>query len=154
VPQRVTVAKVGDIPDGGAVVVSVRQKDVAIFNVGGKFQAIDDMCPHMGASLSGGFVEDGCVTCPWHYWRFRLADGSWADNGFMQYTQIGRVAWRESGSVTLLLVSNERQLARSLTVPIPFYGEARRVLRDRIAAHDIQLSDAGLSLGRDAREDV
>jgi nitrite reductase (NADH) small subunit/3-phenylpropionate/trans-cinnamate dioxygenase ferredoxin subunit len=20
------------------------------------------------------------VTCPWHYWRFRLADGAWADN--------------------------------------------------------------------------
>ena len=81
-------------------------------------------------------------------------DGIWADNGFMQYTKIGRVAWRESGSVTLLLVSNERQLARSLTVPIPFYGEARRVLRDKIAAHDIQFSDGGLNLGRDALEDV
>ena len=79
-PQRVTVAKVADIPDGAAIVVSVRQKDVAVFNVGGQLQAIDDMCPHMGASLSGGFVEDGCVTCPWHYWRFRLADGAWADN--------------------------------------------------------------------------
>ena len=83
-PQRVTVAKVSDIPEGGAVVVSVRQKDVAIFNVGGTFQAIDDMCPHMGASLSGGFVEDGCVTCPWHYWRFQLADGAWADNAKMK----------------------------------------------------------------------
>lgn len=79
-PQRVTVAKVTDIPDGGTVVVNIRQKDVAIFNIGGTLQAIDDMCPHMGASLSGGFVEDGCVTCPWHYWRFRLADGAWADN--------------------------------------------------------------------------
>ena len=54
----------------------------------------------------------------------------------------------------MLLVSNERQLARSLTVPIPFYGEARRVLRDKIAAHDIQFSDGGLNLGRDALEDV
>jgi nitrite reductase (NADH) small subunit/3-phenylpropionate/trans-cinnamate dioxygenase ferredoxin subunit len=34
----------------------------------------------MGASLSGGYVEDGIVTCPWHYWRFRLSDGAWADN--------------------------------------------------------------------------
>jgi nitrite reductase (NADH) small subunit/3-phenylpropionate/trans-cinnamate dioxygenase ferredoxin subunit len=34
----------------------------------------------MGASLSGGHVEDGCVTCPWHAWRFRLTDGAWADN--------------------------------------------------------------------------
>ena len=79
-PQRVTVAKVGDIPEGEAVVVSVRQKDVAIFNVGGKFQAIDDMCPHMGASLAGGHVEGDIVTCPWHAWRFRLTDGAWADN--------------------------------------------------------------------------
>ncbi len=78
--QRVTVAKVTDIPEGGAVVVNVRQKDVAIFNVNGSLFAIDDMCPHMGASLSGGFVEDGCVTCPWHFWRFRLSDGAWADN--------------------------------------------------------------------------
>lgn len=79
-PQRVTVAKVADVPDGAAIVVNVRQKDVAVFNVGGQLQAIDDMCPHMGASLSGGYVEDGCVTCPWHYWRFRLTDGAWADN--------------------------------------------------------------------------
>ncbi len=78
--QRVTVAKTTDIPDGGCVVVSVRQKDVAIFRTNGVLHAIDDMCPHMGASLSGGFVEDGCVTCPWHYWRFRLADGAWDDN--------------------------------------------------------------------------
>lgn len=78
--QRVTVAKSSEIPEGGSVVVNVRQKDVAIFRVNGVLQAIDDMCPHMGASLSGGFVEEGCVTCPWHYWRFRLADGAWADN--------------------------------------------------------------------------
>jgi nitrite reductase (NADH) small subunit len=80
VGQRVTVAKVSDIPEGGSFVVNVRERDVAIFRINGVFQAIDDMCPHMGASLSGGFVEDGCVTCPWHYWRFRLADGAWADN--------------------------------------------------------------------------
>ncbi|AMV23808.1 3-phenylpropionate/cinnamic acid dioxygenase ferredoxin subunit [Gemmata sp. SH-PL17] len=79
-PQRVTVAKVADIPDGGSVVVNVLKRDVAVFNVNGSFFAVDDFCPHMGASLSGGFVEDGCVTCPWHFWRFRLSDGAWADN--------------------------------------------------------------------------
>jgi nitrite reductase (NADH) small subunit/3-phenylpropionate/trans-cinnamate dioxygenase ferredoxin subunit len=34
----------------------------------------------MGASLAGGYVEGGVVTCPWHAWRFRLGDGAWADN--------------------------------------------------------------------------
>lgn len=78
--QRVTVGKLEDIPEGASAVVTVNQKDIAVFNVNGKFFALDDVCPHMGASLSGGFVEDGCVTCPWHYWRFRLADGTWADS--------------------------------------------------------------------------
>ncbi len=78
--QRVTVARPADIPDGGAIVVSLGNKEVAIFNVAGTLYALDDRCPHMGASLSGGHVEDGCVTCPWHHWRFRLSDGAWADS--------------------------------------------------------------------------
>jgi nitrite reductase (NADH) small subunit/3-phenylpropionate/trans-cinnamate dioxygenase ferredoxin subunit len=80
VSQRVTVGKVSDIPEGESVVVTVRGKDVAVFRTPAGFFAVDDLCPHMGASLAGGFVEDGCVTCPWHFWRFRLSDGAWADN--------------------------------------------------------------------------
>jgi nitrite reductase (NADH) small subunit len=72
----VTVGRVGDIPDGEARTVAGPGKVVAVFRVGDHYFAIDDM----GSSLSGGFVEDGIVTCPWHYWRFRLADGAWADN--------------------------------------------------------------------------
>lgn len=78
--QLITVGKVGDIPEGGSIVVPVNQKDVAVFRIKDQYYAIDDLCPHMGASLSGGYVEDGIVTCPWHYWRFRLSDGAWADN--------------------------------------------------------------------------
>lgn len=78
VGQRIAVGKVTDIPVGGSVVVTIHQKDIAIFNVNGEFYAIDDLCMHMGASLSGGHVEDGWVICPWHHWRFRLADGGCA----------------------------------------------------------------------------
>ena len=78
--RRVNVGKADDTPEGASTVVAVGNKDVAIFRTGGRFYAIDDCCPHMGASLSGGYVEDGVVTCPWHYWRFRLSDGAWADN--------------------------------------------------------------------------
>ena len=58
----------------------VANKTIAVFHHGGRFYAIDDMCPHMGASLAGGHVEDGIVTCPWHAWRFQITDGTWADN--------------------------------------------------------------------------
>ncbi len=74
------VCRVGDLAEGEGKTVSVGGKLVAVFLAGGRYLAIDDTCPHMGASLSGGCVEDGVVTCPWHAWRFRLADGAWADN--------------------------------------------------------------------------
>ncbi len=75
-----TVCKVGDIPEGDSRSYNVGDKIVAVFFVNGVYHAIDDTCPHMGASLSGGHVEDGIVTCSWHAWRFRLSDGAWADN--------------------------------------------------------------------------
>ena len=75
-----TVCKVGDVEEGQGVTVEVGNKLVAVFCQDGQYFAIDDVCPHMGASLSGGYLANGIVTCPWHAWRFRLADGAWADN--------------------------------------------------------------------------
>jgi nitrite reductase (NADH) small subunit len=74
------VCRVSDLVEGEGRTVEVGQKLVAVFCVAGHYFAIDDVCPHMGASLSGGYLENGIVTCPWHAWRFRLADGAWADN--------------------------------------------------------------------------
>jgi nitrite reductase (NADH) small subunit len=75
-----TVCRVADLTEGEGKTVQVQGKLIAVFRVDGRFFAIDDTCPHMGASLSGGYVEHNVVTCPWHAWRFRLSDGAWADN--------------------------------------------------------------------------
>jgi nitrite reductase (NADH) small subunit/3-phenylpropionate/trans-cinnamate dioxygenase ferredoxin subunit len=76
-----TVCKVGDLEEGGSRTVAVGTKLIAVFRHQGHYFAIDDTCPHMGASLSGGYLDEkGIVTCPWHAWRFRLSDGAWADN--------------------------------------------------------------------------
>jgi nitrite reductase (NADH) small subunit/3-phenylpropionate/trans-cinnamate dioxygenase ferredoxin subunit len=75
-----TVARVGDVALGQARAFAVAGRLIALFHQDGQYFAIDDVCPHMGASLSDGEVEAGVVTCPWHAWRFRLADGAWADN--------------------------------------------------------------------------
>lgn len=75
-----TVAKVGDIPEGEGRAYAVNGRMVAVFLEKGTYQAIDDFCPHMGASLAGGYVEDGMVSCPWHAWRFKTCDGTWCDN--------------------------------------------------------------------------
>jgi len=74
-----SVCRVGDVLEGCGRTFEVAGTLVALFCDNGQYYAIDDVCPHMGASLSGGYIENGIVTCPWHAWRFRLADGAWAD---------------------------------------------------------------------------
>jgi nitrite reductase (NADH) small subunit len=75
-----TVCKVQDVPQDEGKVVALGRRIIAVFRVGDQYYAIDDVCPHMGASLAGGYVEGDTITCPWHAWRFRLTDGAWADN--------------------------------------------------------------------------
>jgi nitrite reductase (NADH) small subunit/3-phenylpropionate/trans-cinnamate dioxygenase ferredoxin subunit len=75
-----TVCKVQDVPHGEGKVIVLGRRIIAVFRVDDRFYAVDDVCPHMGASLAGGYVENDSVTCPWHAWRFRLSDGAWADN--------------------------------------------------------------------------
>jgi len=66
------VAKVSDVKAGDSLCVDCEGERVAIFNDGGKLYAISDQCPHAGGPLSGGFIENGRVTCPWHGWSFDL----------------------------------------------------------------------------------
>jgi hypothetical protein len=83
------------------------------------------------------------------------ADGIWSESGFVPYWKIGAVSWREGEQIALVIVSRLRNLARRLIVPGIHYAAARRLLRDKIAAHDIQLMRTGLELGaHDERDDV
>ena len=79
-PEFLTVAKLGDIPLGEGRAFQYNDQMVAVFNDDGNYRAIDDMCPHMGASLAAGHLEDCIVTCPWHGWSFDTRDGAWCDN--------------------------------------------------------------------------
>jgi hypothetical protein len=80
-------------------------------------------------------------------------DGIWSDSGFMRWGQISAVSWKEeAGAVTLLLISHFRNIARRLDVPGPLYGQARKLLRERIKAQDIHIGGAGLDLG--SRDDA
>ncbi|MGE0444378.1 MAG: hypothetical protein AB7P99_04060 [Vicinamibacterales bacterium] len=80
-------------------------------------------------------------------------DGVWADTGFMRWGQISAVTWKEEGvAPQLVLVSHFKAIARRLVIPGPLYGEARRLMRDRVKAHDIHIGGTGLDLG--SREDA
>ena len=56
-------------------------KGIALFNVSGTVYAIDDSCPHSGASLFGGKIEGRTVQCPAHGLKFNLATGCMPNGG-------------------------------------------------------------------------
>ena len=73
--KDITIGSTSEIEKGKGKAFDVGEKRIAVFNIGGNFQAIDDACPHAGASLAEGYLEDGKVGCPWHYAEFDLATG-------------------------------------------------------------------------------
>jgi hypothetical protein len=81
-------------------------------------------------------------------------DGVWSDSGFMRWRQISAVSWREDGGITLILISHFRNIARKLQVPGHLYGQARRVLRDKIRDQALHIGGSGLDLGSRKDEDA
>jgi nitrite reductase (NADH) small subunit/3-phenylpropionate/trans-cinnamate dioxygenase ferredoxin subunit len=78
--EFVTVAKVGEIPPGEGRAYTIQGRRIAVFHSEEGYFALNDTCPHMGASLAEGYLEGTAVMCPWHAWRFCAKDGSWLDN--------------------------------------------------------------------------
>ena len=81
IPSRegklVTVGRVEDLPEGrGATVELHGGKELALYNVGGAFHAIENFCPHRGAPLADGNLCGHTVECDWHGWRFDVRSGA------------------------------------------------------------------------------
>ena len=64
------------VPEGGAIVVHPPGSEpVAIFRHQGRLSAVSNLCAHQNGPLGEGRVVDGCITCPWHGFQYRLEDG-------------------------------------------------------------------------------
>jgi NAD(P)H-dependent nitrite reductase small subunit len=70
---RITPASNIPLHEGRAVTVGGR--DIAIFNVGGRYLTIENSCPHKGGPLCDGIVSGSTVVCPLHGQRFDLESG-------------------------------------------------------------------------------
>ena len=92
--RRIEVCAVAELPPGEKTIVEVEglPHSVGIFNVNGTFHALANLCPHHLAPLCEGTVtgqmvaesvgeynlirEGEIIQCPWHGWKFDIADGS------------------------------------------------------------------------------
>jgi 3-phenylpropionate/trans-cinnamate dioxygenase ferredoxin subunit len=63
------------VAEGRGMAFFVNDIRIAVLRSEGKLYALDEMCTHAEASLAFGHIENGCVSCPWHYAQFSLETG-------------------------------------------------------------------------------
>ena len=70
------VAAVSEMEDARAKIVRpVSGEAIAVFREGDKVSAVSNVCRHQGGPLGEGKIVDGCITCPWHGFQYRMEDG-------------------------------------------------------------------------------
>jgi 3-phenylpropionate/trans-cinnamate dioxygenase ferredoxin subunit len=73
--RQVPVGSVGELAPGKRKLAFVDGRSIVLFNIEGKVHAIDNSCPHNGASLASGQLEGNVLRCPAHGLRFNVTTG-------------------------------------------------------------------------------
>jgi nitrite reductase/ring-hydroxylating ferredoxin subunit len=71
-----TVGPPDSIPDQRARIVAAPNGErIAVFRDGSQVGALTNLCAHQNGPIGEGRIINGCVTCPWHGYEYRLEDG-------------------------------------------------------------------------------
>lgn len=73
--ESLSLGPADDIRVGTSQVFFVEGREISVFRRDQNWFAIDNHCPHSGASLAAGKCGESIVTCPWHHWQFDLRTG-------------------------------------------------------------------------------
>src|SRR5437879_12640033 len=76
-----SVALVDELPPGQSKVVTVNNREIALFNIEGVYFAIHNRCPHEGGPLCEGRVKGFVVGCRWHGLALAVRNGQGAGGG-------------------------------------------------------------------------
>jgi len=71
----VRITSCDNIPLREGRAVQLAGREIAIFNLGDRFLATDNRCPHQNGPLCDGIITGSSVVCPLHAWKINLADG-------------------------------------------------------------------------------
>jgi nitrite reductase/ring-hydroxylating ferredoxin subunit len=70
------VCSLDDLQDGRGKRFLIDDVEIALFKIDGKVHALSNICPHQHTALIfEGFLEDNCVVCPSHGWKFDIKTG-------------------------------------------------------------------------------
>jgi nitrite reductase (NADH) small subunit len=70
-----SVGRAGDVPLMEGKRVFCAGREIALFNLGEKYLAVDNRCPHKAGPLADGIVAGEAVFCPLHNWKISLGTG-------------------------------------------------------------------------------
>ena len=73
--EFIKVAKAVEIGNGSMKGFVLGENKVLVANVDGKYYAVEDSCPHLGAKLSKGLLMGKHVTCMAHSAKFDVTSG-------------------------------------------------------------------------------
>lgn len=73
--EFVPVAAAEEVINGDRIFVDIDEYHLVVFNIGGNYYAIGDVCSHDGGPLGDGEVVDHEVVCPRHGARFDIRNG-------------------------------------------------------------------------------
>jgi len=73
--EWVSITEAANIPLREGRSVRIAGWDIAIFNLGDRFLAVENKCPHRGGPLADGIVSGRTVVCPLHAWKVDLESG-------------------------------------------------------------------------------
>lgn len=71
----VKVGETTEVPAGAMKAFTVRENEILVLNVNGKYYAMNNRCTHMGGDLSKGTLQGIILTCPRHGSRFDVTSG-------------------------------------------------------------------------------
>lgn len=69
------ITRIDNIPPREGRPVKIGDLEIAIFNLNGRFLAVENACPHRGGPLCDGIVTGTAVVCPLHGRHFDLETG-------------------------------------------------------------------------------
>lgn len=72
----VQISSTSAVPPREGRMVMIGQHDIALFNLGDRFAALDNRCPHQGGPLCDGIVAGTAVVCPLHGWKVNVETGA------------------------------------------------------------------------------
>jgi nitrite reductase/ring-hydroxylating ferredoxin subunit/uncharacterized membrane protein len=73
--EFVPVLAESELPEGTPRRAEWQGQRIVLVREGSAVYALVETCAHLGGPLAEGSLEDGCIRCPWHGSRFRVADG-------------------------------------------------------------------------------